>query len=61
MVKEGRTLAGSLFLFATKDQWASISALSVDTGLRKERPAGWINTDEKWLRRNNNSDRGGDD
>lgn len=35
-----------LFFSSTKDQWASISGLSVDTGPQNEQPAGWINTDE---------------
>lgn len=47
-LKGGQALAGvSLSLPPTKDQWASISGLSVDTGPRNEQPAGWINTDEK--------------
>lgn len=47
-LKGGQALAGvSLSLPPTKDQWASISGLSVDTAPRNEQPAGWINTDEK--------------
>lgn len=37
---------GPSFFTSTKDQWASISGLSVDTGPQNEQPAGWINTDE---------------
>lgn len=47
--KRGKDISRALsFFLATKDQWASISGLSVDTGLEKEQPAGWINRDEKW-------------
>ncbi|CAM9167015.1 unnamed protein product [Lampetra planeri] len=42
-LKEGRHLSSS----STKDQWASISGLSVDTRPQSEQPAGWIITDEK--------------
>ncbi len=48
MLKGGEALVGvSLSFSPTKDQWASISGLSVDTGPQNDQPAGWINMDEK--------------
>lgn len=48
MVKEGKTLAGLSLFAQQKTSGHPSRGLSVDTGLQKEQPAGWINTDEKW-------------
>lgn len=49
MLEGGRMLVGGAsFLFpTTKDRWAFISGLSVDTAPQNEQPAGWINGEEK--------------
>lgn len=65
-VKEGKDISGALFCFAaTKEQWASISGLSVDTELYTEREssqlAGSTPMEKSGKRRNNGGHRGGDD
>jgi len=54
-VKKGKTenlrgvgaLVRVCLFFSTKDQWASISGLSVNSGAQSEQAADWINMDDK--------------